>query len=201
MFYEFRFPEAISMKSTISVEFNTNVMVSNNGQEQRIANREYSRLVYNVANGLKTKRDLEEIIKLFRIVKGKNIGFRFKDWTDYYVKNQIIGLGTNDNKIYQLVKSYNIFIDDENIIYVRKITKPVKDTVKIFVNDIDVTNSTSINYKNGEVNFKIAPGENEIISASFEFDVPVRFDTDNLEFNLNSLNSGKIKDIKLIEIL
>ena len=201
MFYEFRFPESISMKSTISIEFNTNVMISKNGQEQRIANWEYSRLVYNVTNGLKTKRDLEEIIKLFRIVKGKNIGFRFKDWTDYYAKNQIIGIGTGDNKVYQLVKSYNISIDDEKVIYARKITKPVKNTVKVFVNNIDVTNSLNINYKNGEINFKTAPDENEIISANFEFDVPVRFDSDNLEFNLNSPTSGKIKDIKLIEIL
>ncbi len=201
MFYEFRFPETISMKSTVSIEFNTNVMISKNGQEQRIANREYSRLVYNVTNGLKTKRDLEEIIKLFRIVKGRNIGFRFKDWTDYYAKNQVIGLGTGNNKVYQLIKSYNILINNENINYIRKIIKPVENTVKIFVNDIDITISTAINYKNGEIIFKDAPNENDIISANFEFDVPVRFDTDSLEFNLISINSGKIKDIKLIEIL
>lgn len=201
MFYEFRFPDSISIKSTTSIEFNTNIMVSKNGQEQRIANRENSRLIYNVANGIKTKRDLDRIINLFRIVKGRNIGFRFKDWTDYSARKQILGLGTGDNKIYQFVKNYNITVNDENVIYVRKITKPVKDTVKIFVNDIDVTNSVDINYKNGEINFKIAPNENEIISADFEFDVPVRFDTDVIELSLNGQNSGRIKDIRLVEIL
>jgi uncharacterized protein (TIGR02217 family) len=38
------------------------------------------------------------------------------------------------------------------------------------------------------------------VSAGFEFDVPVRFDTDFLDINLSAFRAGDIPSIPLVEI-
>ena len=104
MFYEINFPENISIKSKYYIEYNTNINKSKNGREQRISNTEKPLLYYNIVSGIKTKDDIDSIIKLFKLVKGRAIGFRFKDWLDYSVKNQTIGIGDGETKEFQLIK-------------------------------------------------------------------------------------------------
>lgn len=198
MFYEIRFPESISIKSTTSINFNTNITSSKNGKEKRIINRSESIMVYDIVSGVKSKQDIEEVTKLFRLVKGRAIGFRYKDWLDYSAINQQIDIGDGEKTKFQLIKTYTD-LNSKNK-YIREIKKPVENTVKISLDNIP-NKSFSVDYTNGNIIFKETPANSTIITASFEFDVPVRFDSDELEISLDSLNSGKIKDIRLIEII
>lgn len=199
MFYEIRFPESISIKSTTSINFNTNITSSKNGKEKRIINRSESIMVYDIVSGIKSKQDIEKVTKLFRLVKGRAIGFRYKDWLDYSITNQQIDIGNGERIKFQLLKTYTD-TNNRNIKYIREIKKPVENTVKILL-DNTPNKSFSVDYTNGTITFEEAPTDSTIITASFEFDVPVRFDSDELEISLESLNSGKIKNIRLIEII
>jgi uncharacterized protein (TIGR02217 family) len=38
------------------------------------------------------------------------------------------------------------------------------------------------------------------VTAGFQFDVPVRFDTDQISINLSHFAAGEIPDIPLIEV-
>lgn len=201
MFYEINFPENISIKSKYYIEYNTNINKSKNGREQRISNTDEPLFYYNIVSGIKTKDDIDSIIKLFKLVKGRAIGFRFKDWLDYSVKNQTIGIGDGETKEFQLIKSYTTALNDENIIHIRKITKPVKSTVDIFVNGVNYNNNLNIDYTSGKVVFDNPVAINEVITANFEFDVPVRFDNDTLEISMKNVNSGELNNIKLVEII
>lgn len=199
MFYEIRFPESISIKSTTSINFNTNITSSKNGKEHRIINRSESIMIYDIVSGIKSKQDIEEVIKLFRLVKGRAIGFRYKDWLDYSATKQQIDIGDGEKIKFQLLKTYTD-INNRNIKYVREIKKPVENTVKICLNN-NSNKFFDVDYTNGIITFEEAPTNGTIITASFEFDVPVRFDSDELEISLESLNSGKIKNIRLVEII
>jgi uncharacterized protein (TIGR02217 family) len=44
------------------------------------------------------------------------------------------------------------------------------------------------------------PGEGQVVTAGFQFDVPVRFDTDQLEINLAQIEAGSIPHIPIVEI-
>jgi uncharacterized protein (TIGR02217 family) len=44
------------------------------------------------------------------------------------------------------------------------------------------------------------PGSGQAVTAGFEFDVPVRFDTDQLEINLSQIEAGSIPHIPIVEI-
>ena len=133
-FLEIRFPESIAFNSSSILEFNTTIIKSKNGYEQRNINWNTNKMKFNIINGIKTKAELDEVITFFRNVRGAGYGFRFKDWTDYQVENQYIGVGNGKTKEFQLIKSYRV---SDNIVYYRKITKPVISTVRVFINDIE----------------------------------------------------------------
>ena len=44
------------------------------------------------------------------------------------------------------------------------------------------------------------PGAGAVVTAGFEFDVPVRFDTDYLAINLASFKAGDIPEIAIVEV-
>jgi uncharacterized protein (TIGR02217 family) len=44
------------------------------------------------------------------------------------------------------------------------------------------------------------PPEDAIVTAGFEFDVPVRFDTDRLDINLASFEAGEVPHVPVVEI-
>lgn len=195
-FLEIKFPDSISFNSSTILEFNTTVITSKNGKEFRNVNWNNNKMKFNIINGIKTKTELDEVIKFFRNVKGKAYGFRFKDWTDFSATNQQIGIGDGETKEFQLIKTYTI----NGNTYTRKIKKLVISTIKVFLDGVE-TNDFSIDLTNGLITFEVAPSDTTIITANFEFDIPVRFNTDLLEITMDSINSGKIKDLELIEII
>lgn len=191
------FPESISMKSTYTIEYKTTVCTAKNGYELRIANIDYPLLSYNIINDLKSKTEIENLVNFFKLTKGKAIGFKFKDWLDYKVNSQVIATADGENKDFQLIKTYLL----GNHVQIRKITKPIEGTVKIYVNDIEDKTNISIDYEKGLVSFSSAPANNSIIKADFEFYVPVRFDTDKLDITMKNSKYGEIKELKIIEII
>ena len=54
--------------------------------------------------------------------------------------------------------------------------------------------------KINSVTFTTAPGAGVAITAGFEFDAPVRFDTDMLDVTLDLERLGSITSIPLLEI-
>ena len=44
------------------------------------------------------------------------------------------------------------------------------------------------------------PGVGAAVTAGFEFDVPVRFDTDRLEIDLSDFEAGSIPQVPIVEV-
>ena len=195
-FVEERFPTDISYGSSGGPEYATDIVVSNGGQEQRNVNWSQARARYNVAHGVKTKTQLDALIAFFRARKGRAYGFRFKDWTDYQATNQLIGTGNGTITQFQLVKHYV----SGGVTETRTITKPVTASVKLYKDTVLQTTGVSVNYSTGVVTFTTAPASGAAITADFDFDVPVRFDTDRLAATLDAYGVHSWQDIALIEV-
>jgi uncharacterized protein (TIGR02217 family) len=203
-FLETQFPSDISYGATGGPTYSTDVVTMFSGHEQRNSNWKNARGKYNIATGVKTEDQWHALISFFRSCKGKASGFRFKDWGDYKVKNQQIGIGDGETTEFQLVKFYT----SGATIVTRIINKPVVGTVKIYLNGQRIghhnlrgaTDDYSVDYAKGIITFTEAPEMNVIITADFEFDVPVRFDTDELQLSIDSFNSGSWSGINLIEV-
>lgn len=196
-FIETRFPVDIAYGSTGGPEYSTDIVVTQGGFEQRNANWSQARARYNVAHGVKTQTQLNTLIAFFRARKGRADGFRFKDWTDYRVTGQLIGTGNGTAVAFSLCKTYSSGTSTE----VRSITKPVAGTVNIYENSVLQSGSAySVNTTTGVVTFVSAPANGVLVTADFEFDIPVRFDTDRLAATLDSYGSYSWNDIPLVEV-
>lgn len=195
-FVEIQFPADISYGSSGGPTFSTDVIEAFSGFEQRNINWSAARARYNVAHGVKTQSQLDELIAFFRARQGKAIGFRFKDWTDYQAVAQNIGTGNGSQTVFQLTKKYT-----SSVTVTRVIKKPVNNsTLKIYLNAVLQSSGYTVNYTTGAVTFTTAPGSGVAVTADFEFDVPVRFDTDQLDAAIDDFGTRSWSDIPLVEV-
>jgi len=195
-FIEVRFPTDIAYGSTGGPEYSTDIVITQSGYEQRNANWAQARAKYNVVHGVKTQAQLDTLIAFFRARKGRADGFRFKDWNDYQATGQAIGTGNATTTVFQLVKLYSSGTTSET----RIISKPVSGTINVYLNSVLQTSGYSVDTTTGLVTFTSAPGSGVAITADFQFDVPVRFDTDRLSASIDTYGSHSWKNIPLIEI-
>ncbi len=196
-FVEVCFPTDIAYGSSGGPEYSTDIVITAGGYEQRNINWSQARAHYNVAHGVKTQAQLNELIAFFRARKGRADGFRFKDWSDYKAVAQIIGTGDGTNKIFQLIKTYT----SGSITETRIITKPTADNINIYVAGVLQAGAAySLNNTTGKITFVTAPVGAAIITADFEFDVPVRFDTDRLSATLDYYGVNSWNNIPLVEV-
>ena len=195
-FHEVQFPSDISYGSSGGPEFSTDVVITHSGHEQRNVNWSDARAVYNVSHGVKTQNQLDSLIAFFRARQGMAYGFRFKDWSDYNITGQQIGIGDGVVTDFQLVKQY---VSTPTTV-TRDIKKPVSGTVTVYIDDVEQSSGVSVDSTTGIVTFTTPPALGEIITTDFEFDVPVRFDTDRLSASLDSYGVNSWNNIPIVEI-
>lgn len=195
-FEEVQFPSDISYGATGGPMFLTDVVSTVSGHEQRNSKWSQARAKYNVASGVKTETQWQALISFFRARRGKAVGFRFKDWSDYKAESVQIGVGDDSTTEFQLVKIYS----SGSVAVSRTITKPVSGTVDIYVDSVLQSSGVSVDTTTGVVTFSSAPALGEVITADFEFDVPVRFDTDEMAVSMDSFDAGNWSSIPLIEV-
>lgn len=196
-FTEERFPDGISYGSTGGPMFSTNIVSVNSGFEQRNINWSEARAVYNVAHAVKTEAQMAELIHFFRMVRGRAIGFRFKDWTDYSTTGESIAIADGILDTFQLIKTYTYGLGI--LQYVRTINKPVDGTVTIYVDGI-ADGTATVDTTTGIVTFVSPPALGAVITADFEFDVPVRFDSDEMPITLDTSVISTWGSISLVEV-
>lgn len=208
-FHEVRFPEKISYGAVGGPGFKTTVFTRASGYEDRNVEWAKARAEYDVAHGIKTQAELDQLLAFFYARRAKAYGFRFKDWSDYKscsatktpaAADQSLGTGDGTNRVFQLVKTYSDAADS----YVRTINKPVSGTVKIAVDGVLKTETThyTIDYTTGVVTFTVgnAPGSGAAVTAGYEFDVPCRFDTDKMLPQIEDYNVHTWGQIPIVEI-
>lgn len=165
--------------------FLTTVMALSGGQEKRNIEWQYPRQQWDISYGIQTPEDFSNVTSMFYNTFGRALGFRFKDWSDYQIGdpvNYVAALSqpfaTSDGVtlIYQLFKTYTI----SSYSVARPITRPVSGTLKIYANNVLLTEGTdfTVNYDTGQVTFAVTHSSGVVFSVSTEFDVPVRFDSD-----------------------
>ena len=195
-FHEIQFPPKIAYGASGGAQFNTTVTANLAGFEQRNINWNKSRGSWDISTGIKNKSDMDSVVAFFRARFGKAYGFRFKDWTDYQGVGQNIGTGNGTKTQFQIVKNYS----SGSYGYVRDVRKPVSGTVKIYLNSVLQSSGYSIDYTTGIVTFTTAPANTVLVNADFEFDVPVRFDTDTISVRTDSPGTYTWDSIAIVEI-
>lgn len=199
VFVETQFPSDISYGSTGGSGFSTTVFTTEGGWEQRNMNWSMTRAEFDVSQGIKTQDQMDILIQFFMAMRGKAYGFRFKDWSDYYIANQQIGVGDGTTTVFQLVKTYSDPLDAAS--FTRTIKKPVNGTLSTVLVGGVPTTSYTVDYTTGLFTFAVAPlAAHPVTIVYVEFDVPCRFDIDKLNVRQDFFQVESWEGIKVMEI-
>ncbi|MEM7568155.1 MAG: DUF2460 domain-containing protein [Pseudomonadota bacterium] len=201
-FHDVVFPLDISYGAVTRPVYSTQVTTTASGAEQRNSLWAYPKMAFEVGAGLRSIADVKALISFFHARKGAAHGFRFRDCFDnstaadgsaVTATDEALGTGDGQTAEFKLTKQYEAS-------GARRITRPIVSTVKIAVNGVEQTSGWSVNGATGVVLFDTAPAAGAAITAGFQFDVPVRFESDSLDVSLARFEAGEIPAIALIEI-
>lgn len=200
-FHEVRLPLAISFGAQGGPERRTEVVALASGGEARNAVWAGSRRRWELGGAITKIEDLHELVSFFEARRGRLHGFRFRDVVDdrsgtpgevVTATDQTLGLGNGERTVFELMKTYG---EVE-----RRIYKPVPGSVRVAIDGHEI-GDVVISSADGQVRFQEPPQMGAIVTAGFVFDVPVRFDTDQLETSLEAFGAGRAGQVPIIELL
>jgi uncharacterized protein (TIGR02217 family) len=203
-FHEVRLPLALGFGASGGPERATDVVLLASGAESRNARWAGSRRRWE-AGGAIIRADLaHELTAFFEARRGRMYGFRFRDPVDWKscapsqevaAEDQPLGVGDGVATEFQLTKRYG----SGEASWDRAITKPVEGMVLVAI-DGEATSAFEVDWTTGVVTFDEPPDEGAVLTAGFEFDVPVRFDTDRLEVALEGHDAVRVLRAAVVEI-
>jgi uncharacterized protein (TIGR02217 family) len=206
-FHDVRFPANLSFGSVGGPERRTEIVTLANGFEERNSPWAHARRRYDAGVGLRSLDDVEALIAFFEARRGQLAGFRWKDWADFKScvasgivahEDQVIGLGDGVSAVFAMTKTYRSGLQS----YVRPIVKPVIGTVRVAVaGDPKVDGlEYTVDGATGLISFAVPPAIGVQVTAGFEFDVPVRFDTDRIQTSVQSFQAGEVPNVPVVEV-
>ena len=202
-FHDVRFPLELGYGAAGGPEFSTQVVVTGSGYEQRNSQWSDARLYYDAGVGVRSEADLTALIAFFRARRGQAHGFRFSDPLDrttavdgaVVATDQVLGIGDGGATRFALVKHYGAADDPQT----RRITRPVAGSVRVAVAGVVRASGWSLG-AGGHVDFDVAPAPGAIVTAGFEFDVPVRFAADRIDVSIAGWQAGELPSVPLVEV-
>ncbi len=208
-FDEVQFPTEISFGSAGGPGFNTTIIETDSGAEERVSRWATARRQYDSVFGVRGVNDMTSLREFWIARQGAARGFRFKDFDDFTTgandretptdTDETLGTGDGSRTTFQLLKTYTSGL----ITSTRNITKPVIDTTVVSLDDVPQSAGFTVDSTTGVVTFTSPPGVAVVVKAGCEFDVPVRFG-EELEDAFAPIREGfdisTLPSIPLIEI-
>jgi uncharacterized protein (TIGR02217 family) len=217
-FAEVQFPPGISQGAVGGPRFSTSILSLSSGYESRNINWKNARGEWDVSFGLQTQEQVDQLIDFFNARRGKAFAFRFKDWTDYRLPRWRATPGDMDalpvffttdgvTNTFQLTKAYS----DAGGTYIRTIAKPVNVAIcsagctplQLLNDGTQMVNPTdfTVDTTTGIVTLSpaIAATVGALIAGACEFDVPARFDTDDMKITITTTEIMAWPSIPVVE--
>lgn len=206
-FHDTRFPTDLSLGALGGPERRTEIVTLANGFEERNAPWSQSRRRYDAGLGLRSLDDLATLLAFWEARMGQLHSFRWKDHADFLScapsatptpTDQLLGHGTGSATQFQLRKGYA----SGAATAWRTIRAPVAGSVRIAVDGVERTEGPhwTLNATTGVVTFLTAPASGAAVTAGFEFDVPVRFDTDAIRVQVSGFAAGEVPAVPVVEV-
>jgi hypothetical protein len=199
-FHEVRLPARLAFGSTGGVERRTEITTLASGFERRSTPWAMGRRRYLIGANLRSLDDMAELIAFFEARRGRLYGFRFKDFADFKscapggtvsAGDQVLGVGDGVRTVFPLIKRLR----------------------RRGAVDRQAGRGDGAGRGRGRRDFGLCgrrgdrggdaggrAGGGRCVTAGFQFDTPVRFDTDRIETTLESFEAGRMAAVPLIEV-
>ena len=202
-FHDVRLPFAISLGAVGGPERLTEITRLSSGREHRNTPWQHSRRRWDIGVGVQHLDDVQALIAFFEARRGRLHSFRFRDPLDHKssppsrpvtAEDQLLGTGDGTRVRFALCKHY----ESGGQAWCRPITRPIAETVEVALDG--TLTAVGLDVMTGECTFAEPPASGAVITAGFEFDCVVRFDTDRLDIALDHVRAGQVPSIALVEV-
>ena len=198
-FHDVVFPSRLAFGASGGPERRVEIVRLASGLEQRNARWSRSRRRYTISTGIKSFADLHNLLEFFEERGGPLNAFRFLDPVDHgsvppgeaiAPTDRAIGAGDGETVEFRLSLGEG-----------RLVTKPIEGTVRVAVDGVELPGAEyTVDPLTGVVTLENAPAAEAVVTAGFEFHVPVRFDNAHLALTQTAFAAGEIPDIQLVEV-
>ena len=205
-FHEVRLPARLAFGSTGGIERRTEVVTLASGFERRSSPWAQGRRRYLIGANMRSLDDMAALTAFFEARRGRLYGFRFRDFADFKSCSpggattpfdQTLGAGDGAGAVFDLYKRYG----EGGDAFDRRIHKPVEGSVRVALDGVELGPATfETDPGAGVVTLQTPPAAGAVVTAGFEFDVPVRFDADRIDVTLETFAAGRMAAVPLIEL-
>ncbi len=205
-FHEVVLPARLAFGSIAATHRKTEVIETASGFEQRNTPWSQSRRKYRLTTEPRPLVELYALLAFFEARQGRLIGFRWHDWLDFKScapdktakpTDQICRALDDAGRFFGLQKQYGSGADK----VFRRILKPCAGSVVVAIDGVVLDKTDyQVNTKNGTVTLLTPVSHLQKVTAGFDFDVPVRFDTDQLDIALIAPEAGRLQPTELVEL-
>ena len=201
-FHEGRLPVPTGTGASGGPEWRTETLVLASGREVRNARWSGARRRWDIVTPPLSPAEVQGLQDFFDARRGRLFGFRFHDAASYSTAqaghpvsmlDQSVGIGDGILQTFQLT----LTLGDIS----KRVLKPVAASVLIGLDGNAQLLGWSVDETTGVLSFETPPPAGQVITAGFEYDWPVRFDTDYLDITFAEYGAARIIRIPLIELL
>lgn len=207
---EVRLPEDIERGASVGPMFQTSIVALSSGKEDANQDWQEDLIVADIAWGMMPDEDMnnediengfKRIFEFFVLRRGRHRGFLFRNPLDSVGDRELIRPNLAVPNTFQLTKTW----EDEATSYTKRITRPVDASIVLFRNDVVIPRAGGNGLPawqhvgKGVIQFADAVPSGTY-TASFTYDVPMRFETDNLRIVLENLKAGEVPEITIQQI-
>tara|TARA_R110000772_G_scaffold30806_12_gene76530 strand:+ start:253 stop:885 length:633 start_codon:yes stop_codon:yes gene_type:complete len=200
-FHDVQLPVEVEQGAMGGPSFKTTVLELSSGFEKRNIDWQRTRGDWDVSYGIRNKAGQEAVLAFFYARQAKAHTFRFKDWTDFEIGDDVtdaeqeidIADGVRDK--FQIVRRYT----DAGATFDREITRPVAP-VRVFFDSVEQFAGFTVDIATGVVDFTVAPTAAVSIGIICEFDIPVRFDIDHLDLRAFTADAYSLPALPIKEV-
>jgi uncharacterized protein (TIGR02217 family) len=196
--HNIRLPPDIERGAEGGPMFSTTITETDNGRESSNINWTYPLRRFDISYPIQERENIDDVITFFYARRGRAYGFLFKDWSDFSFTENVIATGDGAETAFQLRKVYN----DAVAPFYLPITRPVSGTLQVWNGGLLQTETTdyTVDYSTGIITFTSAPADTNLITAACEYNIPVRFDNDQLNINVDFYDAVSAGGITIKEI-
>lgn len=194
-FIESRLLDKVAYGTQSGIEFRTDLRALRSGREIRSRLWQYPLTRFSIIYRALRPEDRELVVHAFRAAGGRHRAFRMRDPLDFEASRAPLGLADGTTQIIQLTKTYTFGPVTET----QPIYKPVDGSVIVFADDVAI--GAAVDTTTGLIQVTATAGA--VLTWSGRFDKPVRFDSDELMWSLDTRTPNEDRlastDISLTE--
>ncbi|NRB10793.1 MAG: TIGR02217 family protein [Rickettsiaceae bacterium] len=193
-FHDIRLPDFITAYAITRPVFSTKIVKTKSGRE--IRSNDSSNLQHRIIikNCILSAAEFQQFYSFFIARQGRRYSFRFRNYLNYQVFDQVIGEGDDKTNKFQLMINYS----DKIIPLQQKITKPILKTLSLAIDSNTI--NTEVDKYTGIVTLNKPLKKGSKLTASFEYDLVMRFAQDDFDITYQPCGAVALSEIELIEV-